>query len=281
MSGALVLAGGGVAGIAWEVGVLRGIQQVEPSVIQRIFAADSTLVGTSAGSVVASQLAGGVTLRELFDEQFAAESAAVGAPFDAVAFGQTIAQLLEGATSALDGRKRVGRFALDSKTMLADERRHVLAERLRVQIWPEARLLITAVDAETGELRVFDRDSGVPLLDAVGASCAVPGVWPTVTINGHRYTDGGVRTIANADLAAGCDPVLILVPQSETLVETAVSAWELRALEPAAVQVVCANSDSIAAFGNNPLDSATSAASATAGLEQGMAIARKIAAFWP
>ena len=52
---------------------------------------------------------------------------------------------------------------------------------------------------------VFDAASDVRLLDAVGASCAVPGIWPPVTINGRRYIDGGIRSAANADLAAGCD----------------------------------------------------------------------------
>jgi len=69
---------------------------------------------------------------------------------------------------------------------------------------------VTAVDAATGEFRTFDRDSGVPLVQAVAASCAVPGVYPPVTIGGRRYVDGGMRSAANVDLAAGVERVVVL-----------------------------------------------------------------------
>ena len=88
----------------------------------------------------------------------------------------------------------------------------MIAERLPVREWPARRLLVTAVDAVSGEFVVFDRDSGVSLVDAVGASCAVPGVWPPVTIGGRRYVDGGVRSAVNADLAAGAEAVVVLAP---------------------------------------------------------------------
>lgn len=55
MKRALVLAGGGVAGIAWELGVLRGIQDTDPDLQSRLTAAD-IVVGTSAGSAVAAQI---------------------------------------------------------------------------------------------------------------------------------------------------------------------------------------------------------------------------------
>ncbi len=55
---------------------------------------------------------------------------------------------------------------------------------------------------------MFDRDSGVSLIDAVAASCAVPLVWPPMTIDGQRYIDGGVRSVANIDLAKGYERVV-------------------------------------------------------------------------
>ncbi|MHC5795659.1 patatin-like phospholipase family protein [Lacisediminihabitans sp. FW035] len=276
---ALVLAGGGIAGIAWEVGVLFGIQECEPAAASRILDADSTYVGTSAGSVVASQVAGGVPLRTLFEQQLEQHTAEVGAKFDVQEFQEKLAQLLDGVTSAEEGRRRVGRFALDATTVASGDRRAVISARLTVKQWPDRRLLITAVNAETGELRVFDRDSGVDLIDAVSASCAVPGIWPTVEIEGQRYTDGGVRTIANSDLAAGSDPVLILAPLAEANQPVAIPAHELAALEPARVHVVCADEASILAFGSNPLDPATASVSALAGRDQGRRIAAEIAAF--
>ena len=277
--GALVLAGGGIAGIAWEVGVLFGIEEREPRAVSRLLAPDSTFIGTSAGSVVASQIAGGVELQVLFEQQLARHTAEVGAKFDVQEFQETIARLLDGVTSAEEGRRRVGRFAMDATTVAAGDRRAVIGARLTVQSWSDRRLLITAVNAKTGELRVFDRNSGVDLIDAVSASCAVPGVWPTVEIDGHRYTDGGVRTIANSDLAAGSDPVLVLAPLAEANAPVAIPAHELAKLAPARVHVECANEASLVAFGTNPLDPATASVSAQAGREQGRLIAAEIAAF--
>jgi NTE family protein len=278
-STALVLAGGGIAGIAWEVGVLRGIEELEPAASAALIAGDSTFVGTSAGSVVASQVAGGVPLATLFAQQLEEHTAEIGATFDVLEFQQTLAELMEGVTTAEEGRRRVGRFALEATTVAPGDRRAVIAARLSVQEWPERRLLVTAVNARTGELRVFDRDSGVPLLDAVSASCAVPGIWPTVEIEGERYTDGGVRTIANSDLAAGADPVLILAPLAESTGAVSIPPHELAALAPARTHIVFADDDSLAAFGTNPLDPGTAGVSARAGREQGLRIAAGIAAF--
>ena len=277
--GALVLAGGGIAGIAWEVGVLLGIEERQPVAAASLLAPESTFVGTSAGSVVASQLAGGVPLRTLFEQQLEQHSAEVGAMFDVQEFQETMTRLLDGVKSAEEGRRRIGRFATDATTVAPGDRRAVISARLTVRAWPNRRLLITAVDADTGELRVFDRDSGVDLIDAVSASCAVPGIWPTVEIDGHRYTDGGVRTIANADLAAGSDPVLVLAPLAEANVPVAIPTHELAALEPARVHIVCSDEASLVAFGNNPLDPATASVSALAGRDQGRRIAAQIAAF--
>ena len=76
--------------------------------------------------------------------------------------------------------------------------------------WPEARVQVVAVDADTGARTVFDRRSDVAFADAVTASCAVAGLWPATAINGRRYIDGGFYSIDNADLAAGAERVLIL-----------------------------------------------------------------------
>ena len=73
-------------------------------------------------------------------------------------------------------------------------------------------MIVVAVDAHTGELVAFDRDSGVELVDAVTASTALPGLVPTVNINGTRYIDGGVRSPDNADLASGYANVVVLSP---------------------------------------------------------------------
>jgi NTE family protein len=196
--------------------------------------------------------------------------------FDAEAFTTTMAALLEGVTSPEDARRRIGRYALEAETPPSEDRRAVIAARLTTSEWPERRLLITAVNAETGELRVFDRVSGVTLLDAVTASCAVPGVWPTVLIDGVRFTDGGVRSTSNADLAAGSEPVLILTPSlPESPAGPVIPEAQLAQL--GGVTAVYADEASLRAFGVNPLDPAVRPPAAWAGREQGRRLGAELA----
>jgi NTE family protein len=279
--GALVLAGGGVAGIAWETGVLLGIQDGAPAAITKILEAQTLLVGTSAGAAVAAQLAGGTPLQELYDAQLAEESAELFVEIDLASFGAMMATAMADATSPDDARRRLGAVALQAVTPSTEARRRVIEARLAVKTWGERRLRVTAVDAETGELRIFDRNSGVGLVEAVMASCAVPGIWPVVEIDGHKYMDGGARSGSNADLAAGSDPVLVITPSTEqTPMGPAVPPAELDALAPSRVHVVYADAASIGAFGTNPLDPATRGAAAVAGREVGRRVAADVAAFW-
>jgi NTE family protein len=147
--------------------------------------------------------------------------------------------------------------------------------------WGDRDLRIVAVDADTGVPIVFDRASGVSVVDAVEASSAVPGIWPVVPLAGHRYIDGGVRTVANADLAVGFDPVLVLMPQPErTPNGFSLDPGELASLSPSRVRVIYADAASVAAFGINPLDPGVRGPSACADRDLGRRIASEIAAFW-
>jgi NTE family protein len=281
LSGALVLSGGGLAGIAWEIGVLAGISDAAPEVFAAITAPQTSYLGTSAGSAVASQLAGGTDVEELYATQLAEETAELGADVDFVAFGQQMTELMQGVTSPEQMMQRIGAFARAADTVSASDRRAVISARIPVDVWPERRLLITAVDTGTGLLRIFDRSSGVGLVDAVSASCAVPGVWPTVEIDGVHYMDGGTRSISNADLVAGADPVLILTPGAPVgpLGESVPQA-QLDALAPATITSVFADEASLAAFGTNPLDPAVRPVSARAGREQGRLLASSLQSIW-
>ena len=140
---------------------------------------------------------------------------------------------------------------------------------------------MTAVDAETGEAAVFDRDGPVPLAAAVAASCAVPLVWPPITIDGRRYIDGGVRSVVNADLAAGCDRVVVLAPITGALRRSGRIAVQLAALGPG-VRSVVVSPDARArrAIGWNVLDPARREASARAGRAQAAGVAAAVAAVW-
>jgi len=280
-NGALVLAGGGVAGIAWETGVLLGIQDAQPSAAERILAGSTALVGTSAGAAVAAQLAEGATLQKLFAAQVADETAELFVQIDLAEFGATMAGAMAGASSPEEVRRRLGAMALAADTPTTAARRAVIEGRLEGDDWGDRALKLTAVDAETGELRVFDRASGVSLIDAVMASCAVPGIWPVVEIDGHKYMDGGMRSVSNADLASCADPVLIITPSTEqTPMGPAIQPAELEALAPARVHVIYADAASVAAFGSNPLDPAARRPAALAGREVGRAVAADVSAFW-
>jgi NTE family protein len=283
-NGALVLAGGGIVGIAWELGFLRGLEAGAPELMERIRHPRTTYVGTSAGSVVATQLASGVPLEELLRPELQSPATratpAKGGSSRMVALVGSMIFARLGAKSPEAGRRRIGAYALRASTMPESESVENIGRRLPTRSWPDRRLLINAVDIESGEHRVFDRSSGVDLVRAVAASCAVPGVYPPVTIDGRRYMDGGMRSIANADVAAGSDPVLVLAPLRGAAGMGNVKPAGLEVLGRARVRVEYADRDATKAFGRSPLDASTRAASAEAGMRQGRELAVGIAGFW-
>ncbi|MFJ4845728.1 MULTISPECIES: patatin-like phospholipase family protein [unclassified Streptomyces] len=273
MTEALVLGGGGVAGIAWLTGLLAGLADTGQDV-----SGAEVVVGTSAGSAVAAQLGSGLPLEELYARQTepGLQSAEIMVDVDLTTLGERIGGSLQNATGVADIRRAVGRFALETGTVTEEVRRKVVEGRLPSHAWPGRTLRIVAVEAGTGEPHVFDNTSGVSLVDAVTASCAVPGVWPPATIGGHRYVDGGVRSATNADYAGGASRVLVLAPLGSTdLFPTEVplerAVRELRA-GGAEVAVVEPDEASLAAIGTSPLDPSTRRPSAEAGRAQGRAL---------
>jgi NTE family protein len=269
---ALVLGGGGVAGIAWTTGLLTGLAAAGSDVT----GAD-LVIGTSAGAAVAAQLGSGLPLGELLARQTdpARQAAEIPAEVDLAQMAAELGAELAGVTTPAEMLRRIGAYAVGADTVPEAARRAVIESRLPVPDWPERALRLTAVDVQTGELRVFDRESGVALIDAVAASCAVPGIWPAVTIGGRRYMDGGVRSADNADLAAGYARITVVSPLGYDSVIP--SPLPLRAVVDqlraggAQVTVVVPDAASTAAMGANPLDPATRGPAARAGLAQGEA----------
>jgi NTE family protein len=266
---ALVLGGGGIAGIAWHTGVLSGMAGAGVDVTSA-----DLMVGTSAGSTVAAQLAAGHGPAELFDRQVD-PGTLVTERTPPVTMDDLVASLVPIYSPGRDPAERrrlLGALALAADTVTEADRRAVIAGRMVGAEWPGRPLVVTAVDTATGDRKVFDGTSGVDLIDAVAASSAVPGVWPPVTLGGIRYMDGGTWSLCNIDLAAGYDRVLVLAP----IVDPDV-AREIVALGPS-VRVGCVqpDTDSVAAFGADVLDPAIREPSARAGLAQGRAEADRI-----
>ena len=149
--------------------------------------------------------------------------------------------------------------------------------------WPAGRLALTAVDAGTGEFVVFHADSGVPLEQAVAASCAVPTVFPLVHAGDRALMDGGMRSATNADLAAGFDRVLVVScnPEPPTSPFGPTLDESLRLIgETGTALHVTADEASHRAFGTNPLDPARRIPSFEAGLAQARQLADRVTEFW-
>jgi NTE family protein len=273
-SHALVLGGGGVAGIAWQTGVLHGMAEAGLDVTSADF-----MVGTSAGATVTSQLGSGTPIGEWFERQVdpAQQSRELQPTGMSVAdLWETMARLLEEVPDAGERRRRIGAMALSADTVSEAVRRAVVAGRFADHTWPERHIATVAVDADTGHRRVFDASSGVGLVDAVAASSAVPGIWPPVTIGGCRYIDGGVFSLCNADLVEGYERVLVIAPMVDPELDHQLELVKAHGL----AQVVSPDDDSLAAFGPDALDPSVRTPVARAGYVQGRRSASSVADLW-
>jgi NTE family protein len=275
---ALVLGGGGITGIAWEIGLLAGLAEAGTD----LSGAD-LVVGTSAGSVVGAQVTCGAALPAMYQRQLEPPAQEKVARMTRSNLAQYAWAMLRSRRDDVEFRRRVGALALAAEkaglTPTEQERLDVIGSRMVGTQWPERKLVITAIDAETGEFRTFDRNSGVSLLHAVAASCAVPGVYPPVTIDGRRYVDGGMRSATNADLAQGYDRLVVLAPIPRGFGPMASVDAQVTGLV-SRVAVVSPDKHSRTAIGRNVLDPAARAPSARAGRAQAATVAARIAEVW-
>jgi NTE family protein len=294
---ALVLGGGGAAGNAWQIGVIAGLAEAGFDLTE---VAD-LVVGTSSGATTAVQVRSRIPAAELLASVLSEPDRPVGQSLErppslplATVF-ERMRAIGAAATSAADLQRAMGAFGLESDAILgpgAGPRRALVAARLPRPDWPDRPLILVAVDAHTGELAVFDRNSGVDLVDAVTAGTALPGLVPTHSINGRRYINGGVRSAENADLASGYANVVVLSPfgggsqtpppagQFEGLrrFPGADLASQVEALrrQGGRVAVITPNADSRAAMGTNQMDPATRVPAARAGFAQGKQEATRV-----
>ena len=268
---ALVLGGGGVAGIAWMTGLLTGLAEAGTD----LTGAD-LIIGTSAGANVAAQVGSGLPLADLYARQADPERQCreIAVEPDLEQVGADFVKVMGEAESAREIQRRMGAWALAADTVPEPARRAIVEGRLPSHEWPERAIKLVAVEASTGETAVFDRDSTVSLVDAVAASSAVPGVWPPVTIGARRYIDGGVRSADNADLAVGWSEIVILSPLGYDSPLPLMPLREVVATlreSGSAVTVLTPDAASAAAIGSNPLDPGTRTPAAGAGRAQGRA----------
>ena len=283
-SRALVLGGGGSSGNAWLIGVLAGLAQAGVDVTDADF-----VVGTSAGATAAAQL-GGATPADLL-------AAVVSAPVDARP-GSTptapvtdhldrLRALIASASGPDDLRRRIGAAALErdaaSDGSWSAQWLTTVAARLPHQGWPKWSLVLTAVDARTGQAVVLDRQSGVDLADAVAASCASALPY---RLGDRRLLDGAYRRGENADLAAGHDRVLVLSPLGGRSLHPL--AWrshlsaQVEHLQAAGarVETVVPDGASEHLFGGQAMDLSLRPAAARAGHAQGLAVASRVSGLW-
>jgi NTE family protein len=271
---ALVLGGGGITGIAWELGILKGL--IDAGV--DLGGAD-LVVGTSAGSVVGAQITSGRSLDELYESQLAPAATEIGARLSRLTMLRMVPPMLLPG-SGKRKRARIGAMSMRAHAPGGEKRIEVIRSRIGVEEWPERELRVTAVEAESGKFTVFDRDSGVDIVHAVAASCAVPLVWPAVTIDGKHYIDGGIRSTANVDLARGADVVVVIAPLPQAFSKATSIRAQLAATGVTRTAVVTPDERALADIGRNVLDPSKRADAARAGLRQAADVVEKASAAW-
>ena len=276
MTRGVVLGGGGVAGVAWEAGIVLGLRRAGVD----LSSAD-VIVGTSAGSIVGSHVAFGTDLKPLtvMTPAPAGTDAAAAPAVSLEVILSALAPLFDQGLDPAEARRRVGAAA---RAAGGDEQSFIarIASLLpATDRWPQRRFLVTGVDTETGEPVAWHSGSGVRLDRAVAASCAVPAVYPPVTIGGRQYMDGGIRSATNADLAAGSTAVIVLNAIGHLTAPEPLQT-ELAALGTAATLVITPDEAAAAAMGTNLLDAAIAGPALEAGLTQAVSYAEPAHAIW-
>ncbi|WP_235614607.1 patatin-like phospholipase family protein [Streptomyces ambofaciens] len=273
---ALVLGGGGLTAYAWQVGVLAGLADAGLD----LGAAD-VLAGTSAGSLLALDLAKGSAPADLYREQVHRERAMMDVNF-------TLTMTAKYLWAALGSRdpdtvvRRLGRLALSVRGVPESAVLAAIGPHLPVEDWPERTVRLFAVDALTGAPTAFDAGSGVDLLHAMSATCALPPLFPPITIGEGRWMDGGVRSTTNADLVDDCARVVVLAPIPKAAGATPSAATQVASLTAKGARAILLTPDRAArrAFGRNPLDASRIPGAAREGRRQGTEQADRVRTIW-
>ena len=284
---ALVLGGGGPVGVGWETGLVAGLADKGVDLSRADY-----IIGTSAGSVVGANLALGrkpsdMYQRELHPQRPAAQSSAA-APPDIAPLVAHMRELASENKPAQEVRAEMGAWALSAKPMMPEAQWEGYFKRLFPEPWASGAFHCVTVDTSDGSYKVWSKDSDVPLALAVASSCAVPGIFAPIAINGQRYMDGGMRSATNADLAKGYSEVVVVSvtarPRTTEFGKRlgAVLDNEVKALKEggAHVDLIVPDAASLAAFGPNLMDPSHQIEAAKAGMAQGQAEAVTLQQSW-
>ena len=230
----LVLGGGGLVGMGYHAGALKALDDWGLDV-----GAADLMVGTSAGSIMASYMAAADwTPDDFFDYAHGKHPDVQKDPSDpkdqvrqvftplSNSAGERVRRSVGSMFALASSRgyvKKLGgglpsqnlRKAFPAGIYSTDETRRRFEEDLPAE-WPDRKLYICAVDLYSGERIAFGHPAApeASLPEAVLASTSIPGIFPPVRIDGRQYVDGGVSSATSLDLATdnGCELILCIAP---------------------------------------------------------------------
>lgn len=271
---ALALGAGGLVGTAWMAGLACGLRDSGVDLGEA-----DLIVGTSAGAITAALLATGQDPGRLATPVRPADSDSTPLQIDGRRLSEAFTVLGSAASNPAEARRRVGRLALAAET--GPEQAHIarMSAMAGTDQWPDRKLLIAVLDAETGEQEIFDSASGASLPAAVAASTAFPGIYPPITVNGRRYMDGSLQSATNADLAAGARTLVVIDPQAH-LFPRELLHQELAVAGAHTVVTIEPDPASIRAFGSDLNDRTTWEPAYQAGLGQAAEAANQLRLVW-
>lgn len=290
---ALILGGGGPVGEAWESGVVAGLMEkgVDMSRVDLI-------IGTSAGAIVGARLASrmppaafinaALTPADDTTSRQSSDRTSSSPQPDLSFLAGKLQEIGKGKGSQQSIRAEIGEWAQKVRPVVSEQQFVAGYHRwFPKKKWPSRAYECISVEAGDGSLHVWSESSGVPLDLAVASSCALPGVFAPITINGHRYMDGGVRSVTNADLARGCQTAVVLAPTmglNDPLAKsfTRPLNGELQTLTESGckVELIAPDSESLKEFGASIGDETHRAPPFNAGRIEGRNKAGEIAKLW-
>lgn len=276
MEKALVLGGGGITGMAWEAGILAGLNENDVQ-----FNHADVVLGTSAGSFIGSLLVNGYDMKSYYQYLAQHKDKNDQAKLSKDLYRRWVSAVIDGGEDEVKVAKLFGEIAKDVKPVItSSERQKAVKVRLKDSQW-QSQLKIAALDIETGQLKLFSQQDGISLMEAVTASGAVPGLWPTVEFKGHLYMDGGFVNSANAMAVKEAKHIVVIAPLTQKQGKLQSVREDVEDLEKTQqVTLITPNEKCKEVIGNNIYDATNLEEIGRKGYEQGLKIAKHIDKVW-